>query len=264
MLSRIYSFSQNDTTVFYIDYYGKKTNKEKAEFLRKQFLQDGKWTVNDYYLNGVLQMTGIYKNNRFKKKNGLFIYYSDNGKVSSYINYQNNIKNGLYKDFNKDGVLQTEGFYKKGKNEGLWKWYYTNGQACSEEIYRDGVLISYTFYNENGEKTKEGIITSESKNVIGEEPEFVGGLDSLYAYLSKETIYPIEAKNNNIQGKVKVQFFVGKDGTIEDVKIIQSVHRLLDEEALRVVSSMPNWKPGRFHNLPIRYRYVLPINFNFN
>lgn len=102
----------------------------------------------------------------------------------------------------------------------------------------------------------------EIYEIVEELPEFPGGVVKMNEYLSNSIIYPEYAVDNNIEGKVVLEFVVDIDGTITDIKIIQSVHELLDNEALRVVKSMPKWKPGKNDGKLVRVKYTLPIGFN--
>jgi protein TonB len=101
-------------------------------------------------------------------------------------------------------------------------------------------------------------------DVVEETPEFVGGIKKLYEYLGNNIIYPEQAKEFNIQGKVFVQFVVWKDGSIKDVKVIKGAHKLLDKEALRVVTKMPAWKPGKQRGKNVNARFTLPIKFRIS
>lgn len=89
-------------------------------------------------------------------------------------------------------------------------------------------------------------------------PEFNGNIGE---YLSKAIKYPTIAIEHEIQGKVYCEFVVNKDGSIVDVKIVKGIDRSLDEEAMRVIKSMPSWKPGKVNGKPVRVRYTLPVNF---
>lgn len=99
--------------------------------------------------------------------------------------------------------------------------------------------------------------------VIAQEmPEFIGGQKGLYEYLSENIHYPADAKRNHLQGRVFCQFVVDKNGSISDVEVVRSSgHPALDQEAIRLVESMPSWKPGRHKGKPVRVRFTLPINF---
>lgn len=100
-------------------------------------------------------------------------------------------------------------------------------------------------------------------NVVTEEsPEFIGGEEALFRWLNKNIKYPKLAKDNHITGKVAVSFVVDIDGTIKDAKVIRGVDPMLDKEAIRVVKSMPKWKPGKRNGKPIPVRYTTPISFN--
>lgn len=97
--------------------------------------------------------------------------------------------------------------------------------------------------------------------IVEEMPEFPGGDAALKAYLAQSVKYPTIAQENGIQGKVYVSFVVGKDGSITNAKIARSVDPSLDKEALRVVNSLPKWKPGKQGGKPVRVSYTVPINF---
>ena len=79
--------------------------------------------------------------------------------------------------------------------------------------------------------------------------------------MNENVNYPDEAKKNNISGRVTLQFTVEADGTVANVKVLRGVNPLLDEEAIRVVSSSPQWTPGYQEGSPVRVTYTFPIIF---
>lgn len=97
--------------------------------------------------------------------------------------------------------------------------------------------------------------------VVENQPEFPGGASALMQYLSKNIKYPPVAAENGVQGRVIVQFVVNKDGSIVDAVVARSIDPALDKEALRVVNSMPKWKPGEQRGKKVRVRYTLPVTF---
>ncbi len=99
-----------------------------------------------------------------------------------------------------------------------------------------------------------------------EMPQFPGGSAAQQEYLRKTTIYPFNARDEGRQGVVYVNFIVRKDGTISDVKIAKGVKDSpdLDKEAIRVISSMPNWIPGKMNGKPVNVRMTLPIRFKLD
>lgn len=107
-----------------------------------------------------------------------------------------------------------------------------------------------------GETEKPEIFIS-----VEEPPFFPGGTEALLKYIAGHTLYPPEALDNNIEGKVFVKFAVMADGTVDMVEVIRSIHPLLDKEASRVVSELPLWKPGRQNGVPVAVWYSVPVTF---
>lgn len=95
-------------------------------------------------------------------------------------------------------------------------------------------------------------------------PEFKGGTSELFKFLSKNIKYPEEAQKQGIEGRVILSFIVEADGSIDEVKVLKSVNKYLDAEAIRVVSSMPSWKPGKQRDKGVRVLFNLPVNFKLN
>lgn len=97
--------------------------------------------------------------------------------------------------------------------------------------------------------------------IVEQPPTFPGGEPAMYEWLSKNINYPVIAQENNIQGRVVCQFVVGRNGEIEDVKVVRGVDASLDKEAVRVIRSMPKWVPGRQGGNAVKVRYTLPVQF---
>ena len=83
-------------------------------------------------------------------------------------------------------------------------------------------------------------------------------------WLSANINYPVTAVQNGVQGRVIVQFVVGKTGEISDIKVTRGVDPSLDREAVRVVSAMPKWTPGRQGGKAVNVRYTLPVTFRLD
>ena len=110
---------------------------------------------------------------------------------------------------------------------------------------------------------KETPAKEETKvfDVVEEMPQFSGGPQALFEYLSKSIKYPVEAEKNDIQGRVIVTYVVECDGSITDVNVVKSVDPSLDQEAIRVVKAMPRWIPGKQDGKPVRVKYTVPVTF---
>jgi TonB family protein len=92
-------------------------------------------------------------------------------------------------------------------------------------------------------------------------PEFQGGFTALQDYLIKNIHYPDQAKKDSITGKVFVQFIVDETGKVGGAKVLKSANPLLDAEAIRVVSSMPDWIPGKNDDKTVKVAFTIPIMF---
>ena len=92
-------------------------------------------------------------------------------------------------------------------------------------------------------------------------PDFPGGQAALMQYLAKNIKYPTFAQENGTQGRVIVQFVVNRDGSIVDAKVVRSVDPYLDKEALRVINTMPKWKPGMQRGKPVRVKFTVPVMY---
>ncbi len=97
--------------------------------------------------------------------------------------------------------------------------------------------------------------------VVEQMPSFPGGYAALMQWLGSNMKYPTIAAENNVQGRVIVQFVVEKDGSITDVHVAKSVDPSLDKEASRVVKAMPKWIPGKQNSSPVRVRFTVPVTF---
>lgn len=109
---------------------------------------------------------------------------------------------------------------------------------------------------------------NEEVFVVNEEAaEIEGGMEVLYKYIGKKLKYPKEARKNDVEGKVFVQFIVNIDGTISDVTILKGIHPVLDAEVIRVIElfntdkKAPQWIPGTNDGKPVRQKFIFPITF---
>lgn len=99
--------------------------------------------------------------------------------------------------------------------------------------------------------------------IVEEMPEFPGGQDALLSYLMRSIIYPVEAQRKREQGTVYLRFIIGVDGSVQSVQMFRSSGSiLLDNEAIRVVSKMPKWTPGKKSGKNVPVSYTLPVRFS--
>ncbi|PKP03284.1 MAG: energy transducer TonB [Bacteroidetes bacterium HGW-Bacteroidetes-6] len=123
------------------------------------------------------------------------------------------------------------------------------------------ILLSSGVLSAQSDTVKQASDTKEVFNLVEIQPEFPGGIDSLMRYLGSNIRYPIKARKKNIEGSVFISFIVEIDGSISNVKCLRGIGGGCDEEAIRVVSAMPNWEPGYQRGKPVRVQFNLPIRF---
>ncbi len=110
-------------------------------------------------------------------------------------------------------------------------------------------------------KTADG---EEVLTVCDELPIFPGGMQKLFQYLGENIQYPEEAQKNEIEETIILAFFILKDGSVSEIKVLKGENELLKKEAIRVVEAMPKWTPGKQKGEPVNVRYVMPVSFKLN
>jgi len=138
------------------------------------------------------------------------------------------------------------------------------------EIVEDEVEIENEIEIDDTESDEDEVIDIEEDDdeeffmVVENMPQFPGGDLGLMKYIQKHVKYPAIAKEYNITGKVYVSFIVDKQGKVTNVKIVRGVDKNLDAEAVRVIKSLPKYKPGKQRGKAVRVMFTVPINFTLN
>lgn len=100
-------------------------------------------------------------------------------------------------------------------------------------------------------------------DVVEQMPEFPGGMEALVKYMAENMKYPEDAKKQLVEGRVLVQFIVETDGSVSNIEVLRRVFPSLDAEAVRVISGMPKWIPGKQNGKVVRVKYTIPVSFRF-
>lgn len=129
------------------------------------------------------------------------------------------------------------------------------------EASQETAIAEYVPYVPQVEEEEEIIENDQVFVVVESMPEFPGGYEALMKYLQENLKYPALAKEMGIKGRVFLSFVVEKDGSVTDVRVLRGIGGGCDEEAIRVVESMPKWKQGLQRNQPVRVQFNLPIKF---
>lgn len=245
-----------------------------------------------------------YDHDTFSYKQGMHTEYHENGRIRNKVRYLDNLREGLYKAYDTGGRITDSvlfknnlpnkygyGWYSDGKvrmkgiydtdttgigeeweyhpngklasygklakgylSDSVWTYYHENGNISSIETYSKDSLLSITCYNEDGTPSKDSCM----QIIMAKQPLNVN------KFLSENLEYPDLARKNDIQGVVLLRFFVQKDGSIDNIKIVsKNLGGGLDEEALRVMQKLAKykWKPSKYHNRLTATYFHQPITF---
>ena len=126
--------------------------------------------------------------------------------------------------------------------------------ACTEEVDLAEAENSLPISGQN----------TEVFTVVESTPQFTGGMDAFYSHIQKAIRYPKQARIDGIEGKVWVQFVIERDGSVSNVKVLKGIGSLVDEEAVRVLESLPDFKPATQRGKTVRVKKVIPIQFKLD
>lgn len=140
------------------------------------------------------------------------------------------------------------------KTKNLISSWVAKGAGC--------ILVLTLMLSYNSSQAQQKSAGNEVFTSVEHTPEFPGGMEAFFQYLAKNIRYPAAARDKNITGKVIVTFIVEKDGSLSDVKAVRSPDQSLADEAKRVISESPKWKPGTQNNHVVRVQYTIPVQFS--
>jgi periplasmic protein TonB len=107
-------------------------------------------------------------------------------------------------------------------------------------------------------------INDDPINFVEQQPEFIGGVKAMYKFISQNLIYPKQASNSGVSGKVILKFIVERDGSVTNIEILKGIGFGCDESAINALKLMPNWNPGKQNGTAVRVYYTIPINFQLD
>lgn len=227
--------AQTDT--IYYNSNWDKCSKSEATFYRIILKQDNGYLVKDMYVKSNLpQMIALCSSLEPLKKNGMCTFYLESGQKESEGNYTNDKRIGIWTDWDDD-----------------------NKDSSIVECFADGKY-------KNVRISVKNTTANDKYNILylqEQMPQFPGGEEEMMRFIQKNIVYPKSELNSGLEGTCYVTFVVEKDGTISDTRILKGVHDApkCNAEALRVVNSMPTWKPGLQYGRPVRVQFNLPIKF---
>jgi len=203
---------------------------------------DSGWRMVNYYTSGKMSTVSLFADDSCTIPKGDRVYFTPSGRVSRRVHFEDGKASGSDIYYYDNGKVLASGVNRDGAPDGEWDAWYQSGKPAAKAFFADG------------KQTTAG-------QAFFQESVYPGGMTALYEYLDKTIQYPASAFVYNVQGVVVLQFRVTKEGTTQDLVVIQPVDPALDKEAYRVVSGMRPWEPARIGGIPVDTFKRLPIQF---
>ncbi len=216
---------------------------------------------------------------------GEVLEYWLNDSLRAAVNYDiNGARHGALKVFKMEGALKIEGAYSNGQQAGVWRIANLNEmedidfsnkntlmiidsvETClaKKEMFNVSIFVrkkDYPSIYPLIANSKSSYDESKVFNIVEEPPRFPGGMKVLGEFIRYYMQYPKEAMDNNIKGKVIIEFSVNLDGSTSDYKVTKSLGYGCDEEAIRVLKLLPDWVPGYQRGRAVLTKHKLPFTF---
>jgi TonB family protein len=230
-----------------------------------KFDEDNESTDDLYYFNsdgdkindkaaakfyGTVQRDSI-NNNKIVQR--VFYITGEMKYEANYSNYCEGVLEGPSREWYKNGQQKSKMTYKDCKLDGPLETFWENGSPKRVDLYKSNKLIRGSVFNEKGKKKRYFKYIKI--------PRLGNSKKGYMQYVRSNFRYPEEAVKNRIQGKVEITFSVDRNGNVKNIKVAKNAHKLLDEEAKRIVESMPPWRIGKIDGEAQEFSFKLPITF---
>ncbi len=263
-------FSQKDTTIYYSNSKKTLNSSDKAQTYQKvKKISDNEYLLNEFYKNTYDKEDTEWHEgstchiNKINDSTYTFSYPSKtNEKDNTSYRIFKKVDNGYFIKIYVDNKLRGFGFSTlifPLIQQGEWTIYYPNSDKfIMKQTYLDNQAISNKRWDENGVE-----LLSDVFDRADEMPEFDGGMEEMNKFLFTNLKYPMEDREEGTTGTIYVTFVVMEDGSLSEIKILRSLSKSLDAEALRVVKLMEKkWKAGKNNGKPVRVQFNLPLRIN--
>ena len=163
------------------------------------------------------------------------------------------VRHGKYSEWYENGAKRVAGFYSNDSLVGDFIVYHKNGKIRRVEKQKSEFGRTIEYFDEKGNETSDHFYYRTHEPLLR--------FSELSKWISTEMKYPEYARKNKIEGTVYVEFLVNLDGSLYDKIVLKGVEKHLDEEAFRILETMPRWRPGLYATHGKRFKIILPIKF---
>lgn len=230
-------FSQNEEITTLYDSKGNITKDPlKTRIIQKLTKEnDSLWLFRRFRRNNQLAVYWYSKTKDSKNKIGQMVTYDINDSISRILYFnEKGLKNGKFSSWFDNRNKNFEGRYINGKREGLWRRYYYSGELAAKALFKNDSLLSERFYEKNGEEKKI------NKNCCNSKPEFKGGIKKYRKIVQKF----VKGLNYNIKGSITVDYTIGVDGKLRNVRIYDVLPLELKNKIIDFFRNINGWQPG--------------------
>jgi len=246
-------------TTFY-DSNWNVTSSKNSSFSRSIIKKDSIYLV-EYFDDNFLRIeSGRFLSLNPPIKHGSFVSYFTNGQMMAGCVYQNDTLEGEYEEYYMKGSIRERGVYHRNLKHGFCGEFLENGDVIATREYVNGVVVkeklAYKVIDD-----KNNFFTKIEADTALVLPHFPNGKSAMSAFIDKNLKFPDAAKNQGIAGEAVIAFDIEVDGSITNIRVVKSLHPLLDEEAIRVVKLMPKWVPATKRGKPIKVKYTWYAGF---
>jgi antitoxin component YwqK of YwqJK toxin-antitoxin module len=186
---------------------------------------------------------------------GLWTEYHEKGSLKTKGQYRNGKKTGYWENSYPDGKKESQGHYEEDVQEGTWEYFHANGIISTREIYRQNKLTGMECYDEQGSKTSDFCSIQKPAVPLLEVHEDFNN------YLLDHLFWPKELEGKEVNGMVKLDYTISKEGKLTQLNIRESPHELISKEVERFFHSISGWYPAVSHNRPIDFTAKMEIPF---
>lgn len=254
VLMSINSYSQKDSIVNYLGRKFEKVDKKEAWYTQTIVNKGTVWEAIVYYPNGKPKFEGRFKEMKLKTRLGVFKKFNEKGSLKSIENYNSDgKKEGIYLYFNDEGEQITNGLFTNGKRNGVWKYYDDYKKIRARIVYNQDKIITYKLWNEKGEVLNEELILSRK-------PNFEGGFEAFKEKLNNELIGKLKKKG--LTTNFLVRCTVTEKGQVENLTVLPSLKEDYRKEIETFFYSLENIEPAILTNRKVSYQIDLPIIVN--
>lgn len=206
--------------------------------------------------DGSIREQGFYK---YGRKHGIWLEKEPDQGKSASGEYHNEHKDGLWTQLDTNGMVESVYNWKDGKKHGKFFLYNAAGEKINEGLYKNDTLVAELFKLPEMKKPYLKSCEDDAISDVNTCTEL-----ALPQYIYSELRYPSQARKNKIEGSVIAQWDVAVDGSVQNIRVPQSLSKEIKEEVIRVLERMPAWRPATREGVPVKKTVTLPINFRIS